>query len=828
MLILTLTLRNHFHLRFHTQKLRFIGLSCEISLPYLIPPSSSSSDYLKISRIQASKLVVSIKGYMDLLFFKRHNVCVVLNTTDPKNADFIHVLDFLSNSNISFAISHNLPVLDNVEHIRATVHNQEVLLSEATIREVLHFNDNHEAPPDIEGDQQIEQNVEQPILEAPFMDQLLENREPVIEEQPAENIEAEVHDEVESSETLDEGIYGTKYDQSDYELEKDEQTVHPASSSKRPDDSKSDYELEEPLAKKIKTGLESLTSSSESLFDIPEHLTPTHSPTHIPPPSPQPSPQHTPVPTPPASPTPDLPPSVPRVKTLSLEVKRLQETVTKQDEVIENLNTELRECKEEVKDLKLEGETTSAGGPSSPAFVTNTQSALTIFTGQVAKTKDAMEVKIEETGYDLPSVSERRANRERGKEIESSVDVVILDEEEVGYDHELDELLKQVDDFGTIEDYPEIVTLKEEQGDKLKYFIEEGNEFDAPTYNDLEDQDVSDLYTPSVQASDPKRSWFKEMQAQEPPKHYEWFAEYEELKRPPVRWKYDKEHSLFIVRRYKGGVEHFKSPHDFSSNPKYDLRALAKLPLQNPRNVGIAKDFETFLRNQTFNDFRSMTTAKPRRVILKTRIHPRTQRPWEADKHRNYACVIDLLSDFRLKSGPTGTSMFDTFEKTWNTFMNIFICTIGSDAPGHGNLSKKGAKKTLEKTTTEPTKETKTESSFNGKKRNGRNFAIISPATPLAQVAPTTFNPNKKPYVATLPLCNTYQLHHTTNMTCRLCTTCGRSGHMANIFRVVPRVNQVYQPVVPTPTAITQGRACYECGDLNHFRNRCPRLVIVN
>ncbi|KAI3773853.1 hypothetical protein L1987_48391 [Smallanthus sonchifolius] len=122
------------------------------------------------------------------------------------------------------------------------------------------------------------------------------------------------------------------------------------------------------------------------------------------------------------------------------------------------------------------------------------------------------------------------------------------------------------------------------------------------------------------------------MQAQEPPKHCEWFVEYQELKRPPVGWKYDKEHSLFIVRRYKGGVEQFKSSHDFSSLPKYDLRALAKLPLQNPGNVGIAKDFEIFLRNQTFNDFRSMTTAKSRRVISKTRIHPRTQRPWNFRK----------------------------------------------------------------------------------------------------------------------------------------------------------------------------------------------------
>ncbi|KAI3826977.1 hypothetical protein L1987_01038 [Smallanthus sonchifolius] len=519
---------------------------------------------------------------MDLLFVKRHNVCAVLNTTDPKNADFLPVLDFLANSSISFAISHNLPVfettkrqfwstatttvINNVEHIRATVHNQEVLFSEATIREVRHFNDNHEAPvdfpsyyvkecfrrlghpnefkgghiiknalpplwryivhvfihctsirkggfdsanvmvasavlglikgrdynfyglvfgqlkenltggvkekflvyprflqiiinhlhpnlqqdvdssseeeeadhdqgnhePDVIADQQIQQDAEQPILEAPFMDQMLENIEPVIEEQLDENIDADVNIEV----------------QENIEAEADSK----------------------PLAKKIKTGLESLTSSGESLFNIPEHLTLTHSPTHIPPPSPQPSPPHTPVTTPPASPILDPSPYVPRVKTLSLEVKRLQEAVTKRDEEIEKLNTELRESKEDVIDLRLEvgglhtqldetpstaqGENTSTGGPSSPA---NPQSALTIFTGQATKTKDVVEVKLEETSYDLPSVSERRAARERGKGNESSAEVVILDEEEIGSDHELNALLEEIDNYGFNEDYPEIL-----------------------------------------------------------------------------------------------------------------------------------------------------------------------------------------------------------------------------------------------------------------------------------------------------------------------------------------------------------------------------------
>ncbi|KAI3805129.1 hypothetical protein L1987_27205 [Smallanthus sonchifolius] len=99
---------------------------------------------------------------MDLLFVKRHNVCAFLNANDPKAAEFIPVLNFLANSNISFSISNNLPVfeitirefwetakiitIENIEHIRTTVRGQEVLLSETTIREVLLFNDHPDAP----------------------------------------------------------------------------------------------------------------------------------------------------------------------------------------------------------------------------------------------------------------------------------------------------------------------------------------------------------------------------------------------------------------------------------------------------------------------------------------------------------------------------------------------------------------------------------------------------------------------------------------------------------------------------------------------------------
>ncbi|KAI3786717.1 hypothetical protein L1987_40613 [Smallanthus sonchifolius] len=364
-------------------------------------------------------------------------------------------------------------------------------------------------------------------------------------------------------------------------------------------------------------------------------------------------------------------PSVPRVKKLSLEVMKLNEQMVQKDEEIKSLKTDLVEQKEEVNDLKLEvvtlqnqldlpqtqlvaqqallskqqqellavtslvnqiklggtnvSQSIATGGPSSPTFITNPESAVIVYTGEAEKPKDSVEVKVEQMEYDLPSTSQRRDDREKGKGKEADVDLVILDEEEVGSDHELDGLLKQIDDFGTVYEFPEIVTLGEEHQEKLRYITETGDEIEALTDTDEED--------PSLPV-------------EEPPKHYEWFAEYQELKRPHVGWKYDKECSLFIVRRYKEGVEHFKSPDDFSSLPKYDLRALAKLPLQNTRNV--------------------YDHCKTQRVLSKTSIHPRTQNPWVSLRYKPEKTVKSIQL---LRSVPVQLQKF----KRW-----FYNSTIGS------------------------------------------------------------------------------------------------------------------------------------------------------
>ncbi|KAI3717765.1 hypothetical protein L1987_69580 [Smallanthus sonchifolius] len=253
-------------------------------------------------------------------------------------------------------------------------------------------------------------------------------------------VEAEVEVEIpHSSGTLDAGIYGSDY----YKSDSDERTECPASSSKRQADSGSDYKLEEPKAKNIKTGFEDLSSSLESLFNISENTSLIPTPVPTPQSTPPPSPQHVHIPTPPISPAHEPTPSVSRVKTLSLEVKKLQDHVQEKDNIIESLKTELSECKEEVKDLQLEvgglhtqldvqqtqletqqktisqqqqdfkalyeifeqlkaslvkpqhqattstsqGETTSGGRSSSSGFVSNPEPAMTIFSGPAAKKK---------------------------------------------------------------------------------------------------------------------------------------------------------------------------------------------------------------------------------------------------------------------------------------------------------------------------------------------------------------------------------------------------------------------------------------------------------
>ncbi|KAI3808106.1 hypothetical protein L1987_24049 [Smallanthus sonchifolius] len=115
-----------------------------------------------------------------------------------------------------------------------------------------------------------------------------------------------------------------------------------------------------------------------------------------------------------------------------------------------------------------------------------------------------------------------------------------------------------------------------------------------------------------------------------------------------------------------------------------------------------------------------------------------------------------------------------------------------------GTLTKKGSKKVFE-TLTPPThnKEATTEPSRSNRKRKVRNFAVVTPAVPVNQAAPMVQMPAKKPYVGIYPLCATCNFHHPQNISCRLCTYCGRYGHTVSVCMTKALTGQVNPPTEP-------------------------------
>ncbi|KAI3815748.1 hypothetical protein L1987_15429 [Smallanthus sonchifolius] len=146
--------------------------------------------------------------------------------------------------------------------------------------------------------------------------------------------------------------------------------------------------------------------------------------------------------------------------------------------------------------------------------------------------------------------------------------------------------------------------------------------------------------------------------------------------------------------------------------------------------------------------------------------------------------------------------------------------TLSDNHVKAGTLTRKGSKKVV--STLAAVKDVKPESSNRNKKRKGRNFAAVTPAVPAIQAAPLGQNP--KTYQGPNPQCQTYKYHHPANLPCRLCSSCGRYGHVVTTCRTRPPIHQATpanRPIYPAPL---NGRACYECGDPNHFRDRCPKL----
>ncbi|KAI3754801.1 hypothetical protein L1987_54592 [Smallanthus sonchifolius] len=146
--------------------------------------------------------------------------------------------------------------------------------------------------------------------------------------------------------------------------------------------------------------------------------------------------------------------------------------------------------------------------------------------------------------------------------------------------------------------------------------------------------------------------------------------------------------------------------------------------------------------------------------------------------------------------------------------------TLSDNHVKAGTLTRKGSKKVV--STLAAVKYIKPESSNRNKKRKGRNFAAVTPVVPAIQAAPMGQNP--KTYQGPNPQCQTCKYHHPANLPCRLCSSCGRYGHVVTTCRTRPPVHQAAPANRPIYSAPLNGRACYECGDPNHFRDRCPKL----
>ncbi|KAI3725769.1 hypothetical protein L1987_65561 [Smallanthus sonchifolius] len=132
-----------------------------------------------------------------------------------------------------------------------------------------------------------------------------------------------------------------------------------------------------------------------------------------------------------------------------------------------------------------------------------------------------------------------------------------------------------------------------------------------------------------------------------------------------------------------------------------------------------------------------------------------------------------------------------------------------------GTLTRKGAKKVSDTTTpSEPSKELKSEPYHNNKKRKAKNYAVVTPAAPVKQVAPMAQNSIKKHYVGNSPLCNTCNYHHFPNLLCRICASCGKYGHLANTCRVNPPGNLANQGNKGVPAFANGNVLCSLCKSL--------------
>ncbi|KAJ0442422.1 putative transcription factor interactor and regulator CCHC(Zn) family [Helianthus annuus] len=137
-------------------------------------------------------------------------------------------------------------------------------------------------------------------------------------------------------------------------------------------------------------------------------------------------------------------------------------------------------------------------------------------------------------------------------------------------------------------------------------------------------------------------------------------------------------------------------------------------------------------------------------------------------------------------------------------------------------LFRKGDLRPSDKTAHVEPKEDSAEVSKKKKRKASQSYAVTAQDKQVAPNQPT--QPRKRQnYVGTAPLCNKCNRHHLEQEQCHKCTHCGRLGHLINVCRYA---NQAAANPAAVQARFPPG-SCYNCGDLTHYRNNCPRLVNI-
>ena len=137
-------------------------------------------------------------------------------------------------------------------------------------------------------------------------------------------------------------------------------------------------------------------------------------------------------------------------------------------------------------------------------------------------------------------------------------------------------------------------------------------------------------------------------------------------------------------------------------------------------------------------------------------------------------------------------------------------------------LFRKGDLRPSDKTAHVEPKEESAEVSKKKKLKASQSYAVTAQDKQVAPNQPT--QPRKRQnYVGTAPLCNKCNRHHLEQEQCHKCTHCGRLGHLINVCRYA---NQAAANPAAVQARFPPG-SCYNCGDLTHYRNNCPRLVNI-